>query len=179
MQNCVFVRFLHRLFLTRLLGLNQLGFVQLGVDAQRFELVSRQPLPGSFGVEEEDQVVRGGVTAGHVQHILGRDWDGDPVVEVTRARHLRVDDEGRVPGVASTLGPDEIERFEGDSASRRCGVAWRVVRIRVVGVRVAVLGRVVVFGGGDDVGRGSGLSVVVGFASYFATAAVNLEEINF
>ena len=58
MQNGVFVRFLDSLLLTRLLGLDQLDLVQLGVDAQRLQLVPRQPLPRSFGVEEQDEEVR-------------------------------------------------------------------------------------------------------------------------
>ena len=58
MQDGVLVRFLDGLLLAGLLGLDQLDLVQLRVDAQRLQLVPGQPLPRSFGVEEQDEVMR-------------------------------------------------------------------------------------------------------------------------
>ena len=46
------------------------------------------------------------------EHVLGRHWDGDTIVEVSSPWHLGVDDESRVPGVASALGPGQVQRLE-------------------------------------------------------------------
>ena len=92
------------------------------------------------------------IPGGHIQDLLRWHWDGDAVVQVPGSRHFRVDDQGRVPRVATTLGPDKVERFKGDATRGRRG--RRVVVVRGAVVVVAVVARivVVVFGGGDDVG---------------------------
>ena len=77
-----------------------------------FQLVSGEPLPGSLVVEEQNQIVRLGVRVRQTEHVLGRHWDGDTIVEVSSPWHLGVDDESRVPGVASTLGPGQVQRLE-------------------------------------------------------------------
>ena len=116
------------------------------------------------------------IPGGHIQDLLRWHWDGDTVVQVPGSRHFRVDDQGRVPRVATTLGPDKVERFKGDATRGRRG--RRVVVVRGAVVVVAVVARivVVVFGGGDDVGGRSRLSVVVGLAGNFSSASVDLKK---
>ena len=51
---------------------------------------------------------------GEVEDLLGRDGDGDTVVEVSRPWHLGVDDEGGVPRVSPTLGPYQVQGLQLD-----------------------------------------------------------------
>ena len=90
---------------------SRLGSVLL---TERLQLVSGQPLPGPLVVEEKYEIVRSGVGLGQVQHLHWRDGDGNSVVEVASPRHLGVNDEGRVPGIASTLGPHQVQRLQLD-----------------------------------------------------------------
>lgn len=48
-------------------------------------------LPGSLGVEEEDEECVRVVLALRSQHLVGRHRDRHAVVEIPRLRHLRVD----------------------------------------------------------------------------------------
>ena len=62
-----------------------------------------------------------GVGLGEAQHLHWWDGNGDSVVEVASPRHLGVDDEGRVPGIASTLGPDQVQWLQLDVGCRHPG----------------------------------------------------------
>ena len=115
----------------------RLGSVLL---TERFQLVSGQPLPGPLVVKEKDEIVRPGVGLGQVQHLHWRHGDGNSVVEVASPRHLGVDDEGRVPGIASALGPHQVQGLQLDVGGRHPGKTL-----------LAGLGARVVIGGGGGV----------------------------
>ena len=66
-----------------------------------------------------------------LENILGGHWDRHPVVEITRARHLGVDDERGVPWIATVLGPDEVERLKGDVHRRHARVVLVTARITI------------------------------------------------
>ena len=83
-----------------------------------------------------------------------------PSSQVSRARHLGVDDERRVPRVPAALGPHQIEGLQRDVS-----VVIHAAAAALVAVIVAVTRRVtlVVFGGCPDgrVRGGSGLPFVI------------------
>ena len=53
----LFISFLDGLPLARFLALHKLRLVQLCVHPQRLQLIPWQPLPGSFRVKEQDEIV--------------------------------------------------------------------------------------------------------------------------
>ena len=79
---------------------------------KRLQFVPGQPLPRPLVVKEQDEIVGSGVRVCEVEDLLRRDRDGDTVVEVSRPWHLGVDDEGRVPGVSSALGPHQVQGLQ-------------------------------------------------------------------
>ena len=137
MQNCLFIRLLDSFPLAGLFALNQEGLVQLRVHPERLELVPRQPLPRPLVVEEEDEIVGPGVALRQVEDLHRGHGDGDAVVEVSRPRHLGVDDEGGIPGVAAALGPHQVEGLQLDVG---CGHARHVAAL-IPRVALAVLVR--------------------------------------
>ena len=121
-QNSFLIGLLDSLPFAGFLALDKVGFVKLRVNSEGLKLVPREPLPGPLVVEEEDEVVGFGVTLGQTQHVLRRHRDGDSVVEVAGARHLGVDDEGGIPGVAPALSPHQVQRLQRDVCCRHAGV---------------------------------------------------------
>lgn len=91
-------------------SLHHFDFVYGLVQSQRNHLGSRKPLPAALVVEEEDEVE---LLFGFVlhlfsdaEHVHGGHGDGHPVVLAAYARHVRVDDQGRVGRVSTTFGPN-------------------------------------------------------------------------
>ena len=74
--------------------------------------------------------MRLGVTLRKVEDLDWRHGYGDTVVEVSRPRHLGVDDQGRIPGISSTLGPHQVQRLQVDVGRGDPNITF-ISRIRV------------------------------------------------
>ena len=71
-------------------------------------------MPSPLVIKEEYEVMRPSVTLGKVEHLYRGHGDGYTVVKISSPGHLGVDDECWIPGVAPALGPDQVERLQGD-----------------------------------------------------------------
>lgn len=89
----------------------QLVYCLINTKGNHFGL--REPLPASLVVKEEDKekpLVSPGLHAlARLQHGQRRGRDGDPVVVARHTWHLGVDDQRRVRGVATALGPHDLQ----------------------------------------------------------------------
>jgi len=76
--------------------------------------------------------VRPGVRVCQLKNILWWHWDRHAVVEVAGARHLRVDDERRVPRITAALRPHKVERLEGDVDGGHSGIVLVATEIGIL-----------------------------------------------
>lgn len=107
---------LHRLADAGFASLHHLQLVHGVIHAQGKDFVPWQPLPGSLVVKEKDKEEFFSCLClpllPQLQDIHGGHRDGDSVVQQTLARHLGVDDQGRVGGITTALGPHQLQGLQ-------------------------------------------------------------------
>lgn len=115
-DHCTVIGHLYRLSDAGLAAFQHLEFVHSVLHTQWQDFVPWKPLPGAFVVKEEDKEELLSslclLLLAQLQHVQWRDRDGDTIVKEALPGHLGIDDQGRVGGVASALGPHQLQGLQ-------------------------------------------------------------------
>lgn len=115
-DHCTVISHLHRLSDAGLAAFQHLELVHGVFHTQGQHFVPWKPLPGALVVKEEDKEELlsslGLFLLSQLQHIQRGNRDGDTIVQEALPGHLGIDDQGRVGGIASALGPHQLQGLQ-------------------------------------------------------------------